>query len=83
MFAQGSKAARSRRMAERFCCVRRQGLDLAKVLAGWIRDGRDPTKVIHSYASMIDARIRVSFSTATPNVAVINTMLGNLVAKAP
>ena len=35
----------------------RRGLDLAKVLAGCIRDGRDPTKVIHSYASMIDARI--------------------------
>ena len=34
-----------------------RGLDLAKVLAGCIRDARDPAKVIHSYASMIDARI--------------------------
>ena len=36
---------------------RGRGLDLAKVLAGYIRDARDPTKVIHSYASMIDAPI--------------------------
>ena len=48
-----------------------RGLDLAKVLAGCIRDARDPAKGIHSYASMIDARvaqmktrIRVSFPTA-------------------
>ena len=34
-----------------------RGLDLTKVLAGCIRDARDPAKVIHSYASMIDARI--------------------------
>ena len=36
-----------------------RGLDLTKVLAGCIRDARDPAKVIHSYASMIDARIGV------------------------
>ena len=34
-----------------------RGLDLTKVLARCIRDARDPAKVIHSYASMIDARI--------------------------
>ena len=37
----------------------RRGLDQAKVWAGYIRDARDPAKVIHSYASMIDARIGV------------------------
>ena len=34
-----------------------RGLDLTKVLAGCIRDARDPAKVIHIYASMINARI--------------------------
>ena len=44
-------------MAGRGCCVPGRGLDLATVLVGYIRDARDPAKVIHSYASMIDARI--------------------------
>ena len=45
-------------MAGRCCCVRQAGAFIwRKCWPVCIRDARDPAKVIHSYASMIDARI--------------------------
>ncbi len=34
-----------------------RGFKFAEMLAGCIPDERDPTKVIHSYGTMVDARI--------------------------